>query len=100
VEEIETAEIRLDLLIPHALRVNYLVDLVARGILGGELLVVVLDVELEGHPDLPQVGKALRLMRLLPRLREDREEDGGKDGNDGDDDEELDQGEPASVPVR
>jgi hypothetical protein len=99
VEEIETAEIRLDLLIPHALRVTHLVDLVACGILGGELLVVVLDVELEGHAYLPQVGEALRLMRLLPRLREDREEDRCQDGDDGDDDGQLDQGEPASVPV-
>jgi hypothetical protein len=46
---------------------------------------------MDGQPDLPGVGEALRLSAIFPSLGEDGEEDGGDERDDGDDDEEFDQ---------
>src|SRR5712691_7950830 len=58
-----------------------------------QVLIVVLDVHLNGRADLLHVRKAARRARLFAGLGEDREKNRGQDGDDSNDDEKLDQGE-------
>ena len=59
-------------------------------------LVVVLDVHLEGNPDLLDVAQAGGLPGLLTRAGEDGEQDGRQDRDDRDDDQQLDERESLS----
>ena len=57
-----------------------------------QLLVGVLGVLHEGHPELPLVGLAGGAAGVLPDLLKNGEEDGGENRDDRNDNEQLDQG--------
>ena len=59
-------------------------------------LVVVLQVEAQPHPNLPNIRETDGGAPLLTRLLENREEERGKQENDADDDEQFDEGECGS----